>query len=291
MGPLIHRLRLDTPGVIDQWSGAEAAFLASRRAADALADLDEKEPFRNTVLQGARRRFREKLEQAEFTLAQTWAALRASPKLARRSLWSQAVALEQNGYHHLFEIGVISEEAFEKLQLLVDLKQEAVRLEHLPPPVAAHEPLTTGWKAKMRSNFPARQPGTEELFQDVIEEELSDMVLNQRRRQELKIGYEYEFAMFEVAAGVAEQIAQLAEQHALDEVVAAGCVGAYQALREQSLRRLMSAAADEPALVEQLQGLILRRHALSAANNMLDEFVARGLISEDVAAQTRSSLE
>jgi hypothetical protein len=180
---------------------------------------------------------------------------------------------------------------FGKLQLLVDLKRESVRQDHIPPPVAAHEPLAAGWEAKLRSGFLDRRSGTGDLLEDVMQPGLSDLVRGQRHRQDLRVSYEYEFALFEVAGDVADEVARLAKQHALDEIIAAGCVRAYQTLREQSLRRLNTAATDEPALVEELQALILRRYALSDAGKMLDQFVAQGLISGEIAAKTRASLE
>jgi len=291
MGTLIHRLRLDTPEHIDRLLGAEAMYLASRSAVDALAKLDEKEPFRMAVLEDARRRLQGRLKQAETALSEAWSAAGASPRFSRRALWSQAVALEQRGYQRLFDAGVVSEGVFGKLQLLVDLKRESVRQDHIPPPVAAHEPLAAGWEAKLRSGFLDRRSGTGDLLEDVMQPGLSDLVRGQRHRQDLRVSYEYEFALFEVTGGVAQEVARLAKQHALDEVIAAGCVRAYQTLREQSLRRLNAAATDEPALVGELQALILRRYALSDAGKMLDQFVVQGLISSEIAAKTRASLE
>jgi CPA1 family monovalent cation:H+ antiporter len=291
MGAIIRRLRLDTPQVVDRLIGAEALFLASQRAADTVAELEGKEPFQAKVLESASRRIRDKLQEAQTALEATWASLRSSAKLNRRVLWAQAVALEQKGYQQMFDAGAISEEVLEKLQLLVDLKREAVRADQIPPPVAAHEPLATGWEGKMQSGFVDRRPGTADLLEDVMEQGLSDLVRDQRHRQAMKVGYEYEFAMFEVAGGVAEQIERLARQHALDEVIAAGCVRAYQTLREQSLRRLRDAANNDPLLVRDLQALIVRQHALSQAGKLLDQFVAQGLISSEIAAKTIADLK
>lgn len=291
MGTLIHRLRLDTPEHIDRLLGAEARYLASRSAAEALAKLDEKEPFLPAVLDDSRRRLQDRLQQAEYALTEAWSAARSSPSFSRRALWSQAVALEHRGYQRLFDTGVVSEAVFKRLELLVDLKRESVRLDHIPPPVAAHEPLGTGWEGRLRSGFLDRRAATGERLEDLMQDGLGDLVRGQRHRRDLMVSYEYEFALFEVTGDVAEEVGRLARHHALDEDIAAGCVRAYQVLREQSLRRLRSAATDEPALVEELQASILRRHALSDAKKMLDRIVAEGLIASEIAAKTLASLE
>jgi CPA1 family monovalent cation:H+ antiporter len=290
MGAIIHRLRLDTPHLIERLMEAEALFLASQRAADTLADLEQREPFRGTVPKSTGSRFQDKLNQAETALRTTWSSLRTSSKLSRRALWTQALALEQKGYQQLFDSGVISDGILEKLQLLVDLKREAARMDHIPPPVAAHELLTAGWGGKMRSGFVERQSRGEQLLDDVMEQGLSDLVRDQRQKQALQTSYEYELAMFEVAGDVAVQIEELAKQHALEKAIAAGCVRAYQTMREQSLRRLRDAAIDEPRLVCDLQALIVRQHALSGAAKMVDQLVAQGLISREIAAKTRAEL-
>ena len=116
------------------------------------------------------------------------------------------------------------------------------------------------------------------------------LIRDQRRRQALQIGYEYELAMFEVADEVAMQIEQLAKRHAVEEAIAAGCAQAYRTMRAQSLRRLRYTADDEPRLVRDLQTLIMRQHAVSGSGKMLDELVAQGLISSEIAAKTRVDL-
>ena len=187
MGTIIHRLRLDTPHLIERLIEAEALFLASQHASDTLVDLEQKEPFRATVPESTRSRFRDKLNQADTALRAIWSSLGASSKLSRRALWTQALALEQKGYQVLFDTGVISEGVFEKLELLVDLKREAAHQDHLPPPVPAHEPLAAGWEGKMRSGFVKRQSRGDELLDDVMEQSLSDLVRDQRQRRALVI--------------------------------------------------------------------------------------------------------
>jgi hypothetical protein len=86
------------------------------------------------------------------------------------------------------------------------------------------------------------------------------------------------------------QIEQLAKRHAVEKAIAAGCVQAYRTVRAQSLRRLRDTANDEPRLVRDLQTLIVRQHAVSGAGKLLDELVAQGLISREIAAKTRVDL-
>jgi monovalent cation:H+ antiporter, CPA1 family len=266
-GPLIHRLELDQPEPVARLEEAQARFLAQRRATQRLGELRVWQPFFPEAFASSEQFYGAQLQQATQELFKTWKALGSNPDLTTQTVWQQALQLERWDYQEVHDQNLISKKTFDRLVLMLDLRDEALRAGQIPPPV-------------MRSD----------ALKSSLEEELVKFLerlwFRQRRasgagKRARREHYEFDLAVSFISKRVAEGVRQLSQQLAGEIAPAAfeSCAAWYAGLSQEMFQHLKAQEGAHPELFQAIQQHVLRQAIQVSAQEKLIKLCGDGIVS------------
>ena len=300
IGNLIHRLKLDKPSILDRVSEAEANLFAKSSAQEEVKEMEHLLPFFPEVVSSLDEEYRQSVKEAEDALEKIYDELRQDQPLLRQVLWLQAINLEQKGYGELYDRGLISEVALNKLHLAIDLERDSVLAGRIPPQLPQARLWSTQWE-RWATKLLGRLPGIGGIGKrrviarygaKLLTQKASSKSARQRQRERQKRAkYEYDAAVAYVCEKVGQEILRLAGNCNVRQPVAEDCARAFRDRGELAAQELQGIASNAPELATNLQQGIAHRTAAYGELEAIERLEREGAIASSVAAQMRQVLE
>jgi CPA1 family monovalent cation:H+ antiporter len=278
-GSLIRRFKLDTPEPVVRLEEAQARFLAQQRATQRLGELRVWQPVFPDAFANSEQFYAARLEQASQELLQTWKELRTPSDLTPQAVWQQALQIEKWGYQEAHDQNMLSKKTFDRLDLMLNLKDDAIRTGQIPPPVWRSEILERPWERKlfkMLGRLWSWNGGEQQHIERV-----------------LKQHYEFDLVVALVSKRVAGEIRQLSQKLAgeLDPGIFEACVAWYASTSQEMFQRLKAEAEEHPKLFHAIQQHILRKAIQASARERLEKLLTEGIVSGPIAKKLAARLE
>ena len=279
IAPLLHWLGLDRPQDMNRMEETQALFLAKQGASQRLSELKTMQIFSEAVLDDVEKVYTAQLEQASLNVEGVWTEFLAQKDLNRQIIWLQALHLESWQYQRFYDMGVLSESNFQRLNLSVNIRQDDIQAYRIPPTLPSFAslegPLEKGWIGFLRRWFPLSS--------------------RWQQSQELFIQSHYEFDMVVAVAGyrtalkLGDQLQRLPvgiHRELFDDCIrwygdmTQGAVGSLKTQEEQALD-----------LVWVTQRQVAMRSALANAKRILEELANEGFIPWETKEKVSLELE
>ena len=278
-GPLIRRFRLDTPEPLVRLEEAQARFLAQQRATQRLGELQAWRPLFPAAFAGSEKFWAARREQASQDLLRTWKELGITPGVTRRAVWQQALHMEKWGYREAHDQEMFSPRTFDRLDLMVDLKNDAILAGRMPPPALNSEALERPFEKGLFKvlGWPWSRTGREPRYFDQV----------------LKQHYEFDLAVAFIGQKVAEQVQQLGQQLAgqLDPAIFEVCAAWYASMSQERLTLLKAAEEARPEFFQAIQQYVVRQAVQVSARQRLAKLLADGIVSGTTVEKLAEGLE
>jgi CPA1 family monovalent cation:H+ antiporter len=278
-GPLIRRFKLDQPEPVVRLAETQARFLMEQRAFQRLRELQVWQPVFPGAFAGSEQLYEARLLQASQDLLQTWRELATHQDLTPRAVWQQALHIEKWGYQEAHDQNMLSPKTFDCLGLMVNLKNDAISADQIPPPVLLLEALD--WPLEknllnMRQWLWSRSGGEQRQAFRTVQEH-----------------YEFDLAVALIGKRVAEQIQQLGQQlkgH-IDPAILGDCASWYASTSQEVFQRLKAREEQYPELFQTMQQHVLKQAIQASARERLEKLLADGVISRSVLEKLEDELE
>lgn len=283
---LIYALNINRPSLLDSIEKSQAAVLSKKEAIQKIHFLQKIDPYLSPeIWQNYQQQYQQELKEAENHLAYLWSTADinsddagAEPsRTIHQVLWLQALAIERQGYRHLYDEGLLAELTLEKLNLASYLKQESVQGGKFPPPAPTPSLLETRWEKFW--HWLTHTPGAQ----------LGSQSLNQRRTDAIR--YEYNLAIAYVGTQVATKIQNLPQETGFATTAAHECVDFFQKSSEAAWERLATMGQESSQVASQLQTKLLQRCAYLSEEESIQQLLEDGIINTKVASQLKQKLE
>jgi CPA1 family monovalent cation:H+ antiporter len=187
--------------------------------------------------------------------------------------------MEKWGYREAHDQEILPPKTFDRLDLMVDLKNDAVAAGRMPPPVLNSETLERRFEKGLFKllGWPWSQNGREPRH--------LDQVLQQH--------YEFDLAVAFIGQKVAAQVQQLGQQLAgrLDPATFEACAAWYAAMSQERLTRLKAAEKARPELFQAIQQYVLKQAVQVSARQRLAKLLADGIVSSTIVEKLSEGLE
>ncbi len=278
-GPLIRFFKLDTPEPVVRLAEAQARFLAQQRALERLSELQVWEPIFPTAFAGSEKFWAGKREQASQDLLQTWRGLATFEGLTRQAVWRQALHIEKLRYQDAKNQNMISPKTFDRLKLLLTLKDDAISAGQIPPPLLNLKALETPLEKVLSTLLGLLWRGTGREPRQV------DRALQQH--------YEFDLALAVVRKRVAEEIRQLSQHLAevLDPAIFEACAAWYVSTSQERFLRLKAQEDKHPQLFQTILQHVLRQAIQTSAQEGLEKLFTNGVISRSTQEKLGEEFE
>jgi CPA1 family monovalent cation:H+ antiporter len=278
-GPLIRRFRLDTPEPLVRLEGAQARFLAEKRAIERLDELRVWQPIFPAAFTGSEKFWAAQLEQASKDLFQTWKELKAPSDLTPQAVWQQALQMEKWGYQEAHDQNMLSKKTFDRLDLLLHLKNDAIRARRIPPPALRSEALERPlekWLSKVLGMcwaWSGRGRGQ------------ADPAIQQH--------YEFNLAVALIGNRVAERVLKLSQQLTgyLDPAIFEVCATWYATTSQGMFQRLKAEEEAQPELFQAIQRHFVIRAIQVSARERLEKLATEGIVSGSIVKELQEGFE
>ena len=300
IGNLIHRLKLDKPSILDRVAVAEANLLAKREAQKEVEEMEHVLPFFPEVVTGLNEEYQTSVKEAEESLEKIYDELRQDQPLLRQVLWLQAICIEQQGYRDLYDRGLISELALNKLNLAIDFERDSVLHGRVPPQLPKARLWATQWERWMSkclehlpgSGSTGRRKRMARYGAKILKQQTASKSARQRQREQQKRAkYEYDAAVAYVGKKVGEEIMHLAGDCNIRIPVAEDCAQAFRDRSEQAAQELEGIAHNAPEIATSIQRDIAHRTAAYGELEAIERLEHEGAIAVAVAEQMRQVVE
>ncbi|WP_071517318.1 sodium:proton antiporter [Geitlerinema sp. PCC 9228] len=283
---LIYALKINRPSLLNSIEKAQAAVLSKKEAIQQIHFLQQIDPYLSPdIWQHYQQQYQQELEQAENHLANLWSqadidsdgAGGEPSRTIRQVLWLQALAIERQGYRHLYDEGLLAELTLEKLNLASYLKQESVQGGQFPPPAPTPSLLETRWEKFWH------------WLTHTPQAKFSSQVPKQKRADAIR--YEYNLAIAYVGKQVATKIQSLPQETGFVNAAANECVDFFQKSSEAARERLAATNQGSSQVAVQLQAKLLQRCAYLGEQESIQQLLEDGIINTKVASQLKQKLE
>ena len=268
--PLIRRFRLDQPEPMVRLEEAQARFLAQQRGEQRLKELQVWQPVFPAAFAGSDQIFSSRLHQASQDLLATWKNLSAPADLARGALWRQALQMEKLRYQEAHDDDLLSPQTFDRLNLMLNITDDAILAGRIPPPVLDFEDL-------------------EMTLERGLSRMLGWLWFEEGRgggsaARVLKQHYEFDLVVAVVSKRVAEEIHQLSQDLAaqIDPSLFEASAAWYASRSEARFKHLQAQEDQYPELLKGIQQHIVRQAVQASAQKSLDRLFAQGIISRAI---------
>ncbi|MEM6451505.1 MAG: cation:proton antiporter [Cyanobacteria bacterium P01_D01_bin.105] len=267
MGALLNRLNLNKSSVTDQLETAEAMITADRKALAALANLQLEGEQYQTEIEQISGQIEQSLAEAQAQLATVWDDMQTDATQRKRAIWLQALAIEQQGYHHLHDHGILSAAAFMRANLGISARKSEVVANRLPPPPLRTRLLMT------RIEFRATR-----LLKRLLPRKWRDRT----DLQQFAVLYQCDLAIAQVTRQVIQRLMSL-PRHCQKEQTFDRCLAYYQACHDSAQRRILRSAEKYPAAAHQFEQRIAQQVAAAGREDAIEMLLDDGVISDAIA--------
>jgi CPA1 family monovalent cation:H+ antiporter len=276
-GPLIRRFKLDQPEPVARLEEAQARFLAQQRAAQRLGELQVWQPVFPEAFASSEQFYAAQLQQASQDLFKTWKELGSHADLTTRTVWQQALQLEKWGYQEAHDQNMLSRKTFDRLNLMLDLKDDALRAGQIPPPALRSDALERPLEKNLGNLL--------EWFRNRSAPRAAARVQQQH--------YEFNLAVAFIGKRVAEHLRQLAQQLAeqLTPAIFEPCAAWYASLSQEMFQRLKAQEGEHPELFQDIQRHIVRQAVQVSAREKLDKLLSDGIVSGAIVEKVAEGFE
>jgi CPA1 family monovalent cation:H+ antiporter len=274
-GPLIHWFKLDKPEPVARLEAAQARFLTQQSALTRLGELQVWQPVFPAVFSGSEQFYAARLAQASHDLLQTWQGLAGPQDLTRRAVWHQALDMEKCGYREGHDDDILSPRTFDRLNLMLNLKNDAISADQIPPPALTSEGLEEFLDKRLAGIWRWFGRGRRQIDQAVREH------------------YAFNLAVALVGKRVAEELQQLAQQLAgqLDPALFETCATWYADRSQEMFQHLQAQEAQHPQLFQAIQQHFLQQALLVSARGRLAQLFTDGIVSPAAGKQLAEELD
>lgn len=279
MGKLLQALQLDRPTVLTRLEELEAIVRIKRQGYQQIAKLTNLSIFSHLALTKLTQTYQQAVAQAETNFFTFWLELNDNPPLLRQAIWTQALSLEKQLYQSIYDRGIISPMTLDHLKHTINLKQDAILVDHIPPPQQTQfPPLSRGEKLMTAL--------TRRLF-------FHNQQFGTQREIKIKISYEYYAAVAHTCAtvahrvkGLAQEIAnkahELSQDNALNPSIVEECAQIYQSWSMAALQRIETITRDAPELIIVLQQTLARQAIIASEEESLTQLITEGAIPASI---------
>ena len=279
-GSLIHRFKLDQPEPVGRLEEAQARFLAQQRSVQRLRELQVWQPVFPQAFAGSEQLYAAQLQRASQDFLKTWKELETPRDLLRRAVWQQALSMERWGYLDAHDQDMIFAKTFDRLNLMLNLKDDAISSGQIPPPILMSEDLGEGRLEK----------GLLRLMRWFRSERWGIQRHIDRAAQE---HYPFNLAVALVGKRVAEDMQQLCQQLAeqIDITEFEICASWYASMSQDIFACLKAQEEQHPELFQAIQQHFLKQAIQVSARERLEKLLTDGIISQSVGNKLAEQLE
>ncbi|MFK8186168.1 MAG: cation:proton antiporter [Phormidesmis sp.] len=267
MGALLSRLNLNKSSVTDKLETAEAIITADKKALQALRNLRLEGEQYQAEIEEVSHQINQSLADAEAQLATVWDDMKTDAGQRQRAIWLQALTIEQQGYHHLHDHGILSAAAFTRANLGISARKSELVANQLPPsPLTARLLMT---RIEVRG---AR------LLKWVLPGKWRDRA----NLQQFSVLYQCDLAIAQVTHQVINRLLSLPRQCQKEDTFDE-CLAYYREGHARAQRRIVQSAQRYPAAAHKFERRIALQVAAIEREDAIDMLVSDGIISSSTA--------
>lgn len=267
---VIRALGLDKPSMLEELEEAQALVSAKEEALEQVEFLRSLATISAEAIAPVEREAIAQLQEAKAMLAQAWMDSDREAELRRQLLWLQAIAIEQQCYNQLYEQGVLSVLALDRLMLAISLKRDKILDRKIPPHLPAVLLVDTPF---------------ERLLTNLVKKiAVRRQLLHRSRLEARTTAYQYDLALVYVSDRVAEEIESCTKDSPLEMEIVRECCRAYRDEALAARQRLEGTSEHLGQVAVQIQEQIVRQAAMNRQMEAIASLAAQGIISDKVAA-------
>jgi CPA1 family monovalent cation:H+ antiporter len=275
MKPLMHRLGLDRPTLVERLGRLQAVLAAKRAAFARVDELGTAGHFSNRLITDVGNQYLEEMTAVEQDLDKLRSEL-ATDEM-RRVLWAEALTVERHRYREMFDRGIISEPVLRELELSVDLRRDQLKRGDIPLEIVAAVPIEVRFGTR---------------FLKVLGRIFPRSRLVQRHRlRALAARYERDTAVLDACEYVMAEVTRLAELTGVEVSVADECRAVYETQAGNVMVRIDGVAEHFPEYVQAAQHQTVQRIALDGEVAAIEQLASTGAIPPSVARSARRAVE
>ncbi|NEP15885.1 MAG: transporter [Leptolyngbya sp. SIO4C1] len=269
IGQLIKQLKLDKPSVLERLERFEALIEAKQAALQSLAQFRKTSSQYQTQIDHLSAQLSQALDIEKTKLHQLKQSLSDCPQQLHQAIWLQALMIENQAYRDLHDQGLLSEAAFVRLELGLNVRYDAVIADTIPPPMLAPHTLMTQIEKTTVQSAMRLMP--------------HERWRQQRSLTRFKQNYECDLAIVQVAERVLQRIDELSHSSQEQALRLKTCLSYYREVKEAAQSRRQRSSKQHPQDAQQIEQQIARRIAAIGQENAIADLLAEGAISEKVA--------
>jgi CPA1 family monovalent cation:H+ antiporter len=275
MKPLMNRLGLDRPTLVERLGRLQAVLAAKRAAFARVDELGTAGLFSNRLITDVGNKYLTETKAVERDLDTLRSELAADEM--RRVLWAEALTVERHRYREMFDRGIVSEPVLRELELSVDLRRDQLNRGDIPTEIVAATPLEV-------------RLGTR--FLKLLGRIFPRGGLVQRHRlRALAARYERDTAVLDACEYVMAEVTRLAELTGVEASVAEECGAVYETQAGDVMVRIDGVAEHFPEYVQAAQHQTVQRIALDGEADAIEQLASTGAVPPGVARSARRALE
>lgn len=275
MRPLLRRLGLDQPTLVERMARAQADAAAKQEALGRLDRMAEAGHFSARLIDEVRQRYGQAVSgvRAEIEAIRSECA---GPEV-EQALWLEALAVEKASYRELQDQGFISETVLRELELAIDIRRDEVKRGRMAMSRTRAVPL----EVRIAST----------LYRGLGRVAPRSRLMQRHRLRTLAARYESDTALFEAGRRVVEDIGHLAElSHAPPGAVEA-VTRAYEERSGRIIKQIDDVAEHFPEYVAAVQRQTALRIALDGEADAVERLARSGGIPGVVVREARRRVE
>ncbi len=275
MKPLMHRLGLDRPTLVERLGRLQAVLAAKRAAFARVEQLGTAGHFSNRLVTDVGNQYLGEMTEVDQELGALRSELETDEM--RRVLWSEALTVERHRYREMFDRGLISEPVLRELELSVDLRRDQLKRGEIPREIVAAAPIEVRFGARFLGLFGKLFPRSR--------------IVHRHRLRALAARYERDTAVLDACEHVKTEVTQLADLTGVEASVADECREVYENQAGDVMVRIDGVAEHFPEYVQAAQRQTVQRIALDGEADAIEQLASTGAIPPSVAKDARHAVE
>lgn len=275
LGWVIRQHELQSPRLLKQIEKAQALLTSQRAALNQIPLLKGIPTLDPAVIQHFTQNYNEGVYQGSQALESLWGDRRHLLQIPE-TLWLYTLTLERAGYQQLYEGGLLSEFALDKLELRILLKHDAIQAGFMPPPFFSVRPSETSWQRW--------------LYRVLGWLLFRPQLLQKQRQTVADAKYEADLAIAHVCAQIAQTLRQLQADTDLRADLVERCANTYQEDSVIATQQLETVAKYTPDLARQRQQSLIERVTRLSELETLYLLEQEGILRSPLAVLLRQQI-
>ncbi|MCW6039005.1 cation:proton antiporter [Spirulina subsalsa FACHB-351] len=275
LGWVIRQQELQSPRLLKQVEKAQALLTSQRAALNQIPLLKQISALDPAVIQHFTQNYNEGVYQGSQALESLWGDRRHVLQIPE-TLWLYTLTLERAGYQQLYEGGLLSEFALDKLELRILLKHDAIQAGFIPPPFFSVRPSETPWQRW--------------LYRVLGWLIFRPQLLQNHRQTVADAKYEADLAIAHVCAQIAQTLRQLQAETDLRADLVERCANTYQEDSVIATQQLETVAKYTPHLARQRQQSLIERVTRLSELETLYLLEQEGILRSPLAVLLRQQI-